>query len=504
MGTSGAFIAVCITALAEGGPPMLATLVALSSLGQFSLSVNLSFLRRILTPTVAGTVIMLIPVTVMPIIFDMLAETPDEWDPSAAPVSALVTILAIIVIALKARGGLRLWAPVIGIAAGSATAGFYGLYDLDLVREASWAGLPAGSWPGLDLSFGPTFWALLPAFGFVTLIGAIETIGDSVAIQQVSWRRPRAIDYRAVQGAVAADAAGNLLSGLAATVPNTTYSTSIAVTELTGVAARAVGLAVGAVFIFLAFLPKALAVVLAIPAPVAAAYVTVLLAMLFVVGMKIVVRDGADYRKSLIAGVSFWLGVGFQQGAIFPEFFADFAGGLLQNGMTAGGLAAILLTLFVEYTSPRPSRIKAAFALSSLPEIRAFLESFGSRNGWGTAMVRRLESAAEETLLNLLQQKPDPSRPRRHLLLDARREDGQAVLEFVISANEQNLQNRIELMSEQAFEAPVEKEISLRLLRHVASSVRHQSYHGMDVVIVRVAAPAESPEAQESNTATTA
>ena len=76
MGTSGAFIAVCITALAEGGPAMLATLVALSSLGQFSISVNLSFLRRILTPTVAGTVIMLIPVTVMPIIFDMLADTP--------------------------------------------------------------------------------------------------------------------------------------------------------------------------------------------------------------------------------------------------------------------------------------------------------------------------------------------------------------------------------------------------------------------------------------------
>ena len=504
MGTSGAFIAVCITALAEGGPAMLATLVALSSLGQFSLSVNLSFLRRILTPTVAGTVIMLIPVTVMPIIFDMLAETPDEWDPSAAPVSALVTILAIVVIALKARGGLRLWAPVIGIAAGSATAGFYGLYDLDLVREASWAGLPAGSWPGLDLSFGPTFWALLPAFGFVTLIGAIETVGDSVAIQQVSWRRPRAIDYRAVQGAVAADAVGNLLSGLAATVPNTTYSTSIAVTELTGVAARAVGLAVGAVFIVLAFLPKVLAVVLAIPAPVAAAYVTVLLAMLFVVGMKIVVKDGADYRKSLIAGVSFWIGVGFQQGAIFPEIFADFAGGLLQNGMTAGGLAAILLTLFVEYTSPRPSRVKAAFALSSLPEIRAFLESFGSRNGWGTAMVQRLESAAEETLLNLLQQTPDPSRPRRHLLLDARREDGQAVLEFVVSANEQNLQDRIELMSEQTFDAPVEKEISLRLLRHVASSVRHQSYHGMDIVIVRVADPTKSAGAQESSSASTA
>ena len=76
MGTSGAFIAVCIAALAEGGPAMLATLVVISSLFQFALSARLSLFRRILTPTVAGTVIMLIPVTVMPIIFGLLKEVP--------------------------------------------------------------------------------------------------------------------------------------------------------------------------------------------------------------------------------------------------------------------------------------------------------------------------------------------------------------------------------------------------------------------------------------------
>ena len=68
-----------------------------------------------------------------------------------------------------------------------------------------------------------------------------------------------------VQGAVAADGAGNLLSGLAGTVPNTTYSTSVAVTELTGVGALGVGVAIGVIFVALAFLPKALGVVLAIP-----------------------------------------------------------------------------------------------------------------------------------------------------------------------------------------------------------------------------------------------
>ncbi len=74
MGTSGAFIAVSVTALAQGGPAMLATLVVISALFQFVLAARLSLLRRVLTPTVAGTVIMLIAVTVMPIVFDTLKD----------------------------------------------------------------------------------------------------------------------------------------------------------------------------------------------------------------------------------------------------------------------------------------------------------------------------------------------------------------------------------------------------------------------------------------------
>ena len=488
MGTSGAFIAVCITAIAEGGPAMLATLVVVSSLFQFALAARLSLFRRILTPTVAGTVIMLIPVTVMPLIFDLLTDLPDPTPTLAAALSALATLLVIVGIALKATGTLRLWAPVIGVVTGSLVAGYFGLYDTNRIAEAAWLGLPAVGWPGLALDFGAVFWTLLPGFVFVTLVGAIETIGDAVAIQQVSWRRPRAVDFRAVQGAVAADGMGNLLSGLAGTVPNTTYSNSVSVTELTGVGARAVGVAVGVVFIAMAFLPKALAAVLAIPNPVAAAYVTVLLAMLFVLGMKIVVQDGIDYRRGLVVGVAFWIGVGFQNGVIFPEYFAAFAGGLLQNGMTAGGLAAILMTLFVELTAPRRIRMETECDLSALPKIHEFLSSFASRNGWDKMMRHRLEAAAEETVATLFHRDGvDPAQDGRLLLLTAHKEDGGAVLEFVASTgDEENLQDRIALLGEHISGASVEREISLRLLRHVATSVRHQQYHDTDIVTVRV------------------
>ena len=487
MGTSGAFIAVCVTALVQGGPGLLATLVAISALFQFALSERLSLLRRIITPTVAGTVIMLIAVTVMPIVFGMLDDVPEGTSPVAAPASAAITFIVIAGLALRATGVWRLWVPLIGLVAGCIVASFFGLYDIESVLAASWVGIPSGGWPGFDLGFGPAFWGLLPAFVFVTLIGATETIGDSVAIQRVAWRKPRAVDFRAVQGAIAADGAGNLLSGLAGTVPNTTYSTSIAITELTGVAARSVGVWIGIVFAVAAFLPIVAALLLAIPSPVVAAYATVLLSLLFVLGMRVVVQGGMDYRKAMIAGTAFWVGVGFQNQVIFADSLGAWWGSLLGNGMTAGGLTAIALTLFMELTGPRSKRIETVLTVDALPDVVAFLREFASGRRWSPASIQRLCSAGEEAILSLIE--PDAgagAQGKRRLLVIARGSRGSAELEFVAAPGEENLEDRMVLLTERGGAAPAEHEISLRLLRHYASSVHHQQYHDTDIVTVRV------------------
>ena len=95
MGTSGAFIAVCVAALVKGGPATMASLIVVSSLFQFALAARLSLLRRIFTPVVAGTVIMLIAATVMPIVFDSLTDVPDGTSQAAAPAAALATIVVV-------------------------------------------------------------------------------------------------------------------------------------------------------------------------------------------------------------------------------------------------------------------------------------------------------------------------------------------------------------------------------------------------------------------------
>ena len=487
MGTSGAFIAVCVAALAQGGPGLLAVLVVASSLFQFLLAARLSLFRRLVTPVVAGTVLMLIAVTVMPLIFNMVSASPEGKSDWSAPTTALVTIVLMIVIALKSSGSLRLWAPVIGVVAGSIVAAGFGLYDFDQVSDASWVGVPDSGWPGFDVSFDAAFWSLLPAFVIVTIIGAVETIGDSVAIQRVSWRKPRAVDYRVVQGAVAADGTGNLLSGVAGTVPNTTYSTSVSITELTGVAARRVGVAIGVIFIMLAFLPKFLALVLAIPDAVVAAYVTVLMALLFVVGMRIVSEEAADYRKGLIAGVAFWLGVGFQNNLIFPEYLEGFAGGLLENGMTSGGLVAIVLTLFTEATQSRRHRLRTSLALAELPRIQGFLNAFAKRHGWVASMSHRLDAVAEETLVTMLEaEQAGEAATDRELRLTASKQDGRAVLEFVAAARGENIEDRLAVLDEPTADRPVERDVSLRLLQHYATSVLHQQYHELEIVTVHV------------------
>ena len=485
MGTSGAFIAVCITALVKGGPSLMATLIVVSSLFQFALAARLSLLRRILTPVVSGTVIMLIAVTVMPIVFGLLTDVPEGMPSAAAPTAAGATLATLVVLALCAPGAWRLWAPLISIAVGCAAAAPFGLFNIQPVIDAPWIGLPSGAWPGLDLTFSAEFWALLPAFVVVTLVGAIETIGDGIAIQRVSRRRPRATDFRLVQGALNADGMGNLLSGLIGTPPNTTYSTSISLAELTGVAARRVGVYVGVIFAVLSLSPKVTALLIAIPNPVGAAYVTLLIGILFVQGMRLVVDSGLNSRKAVVVGLSFWLGVGFQNQVIFADMLGKTWGTLLGNGMTAGGIAAILLTAFMELTSARRRRLQVELAAASLPKIDEFLRAFAAKVGWDDPATERLCAAGEETLAILTQQAEDDAANGRHLILTARPTEGAVELEFLATAAGENLEDRLAYLSEQP-EIIDEGEISFRLLRHYASSVRHQKYHDLDIIAVQV------------------
>ena len=501
MGPSPNFVAVSVLALEAGGPALMASLTAASSLFYLMLARWLPRLRRIITPVVTGTVVMLIAVSILPIVLDRIRDAPEGSSSTVGPVVAVVTLAVATALGLRAPRVLRPWSPLLALLAGCVTAALFGNYDLQPVRDAAWAGIPTGGFAGLDLTFGLDFWTLLPAFVVVTLMAGVKNTADSVIVQQASRRKSRVTDFRLVQGALKANCLGILLSGLAGTVATTFYtSRTLTLITLTSVAARRVGYVIGAAIAVLALFPKLLAVLLSIPSPVMGAYLLLAVGMLFLNGVRTLMKDGLDAQKALIASVSFAVGASLDQQTLFGDLLGQSWSPLLDNGVVAGAATAILLTLFLDATSPaRQTRLEVDLSTASLPQLDEFLDGIASSIGWNPTSRQRLRSAGEETLMSLVepadfemladsQGQDGPSeRPARFIII-ARPGESLVELEFLAVFDEENLEERLAYLSEEVegSQGWEEGEISLRLLRHYASSVQHQKYHGLDIVTVQV------------------
>ena len=483
----GPFIAVCVAALVEGGPPFLATLIVVSTLVQFAMVAWLPLLRRIITPVITGTALILLGVTIIPIGFDSIKEVPAGTSPAAVPVIAGATLAALAALALRSSGPWRLWSPLISVIVGSAVAALFGVYDARQVLEATWIGIPMSGFAGLDLTPGLEFWALLPAFVIVVLINNIKNIGDVTVVQRVSQRRPRATDFRLVQGALNANGLGILLTGIAGTMPTTISSSANAsFIQFTGVASRRVGYAAGGSLLTLAICPKLTAVLLTIPNPVMGAYLLLIMGLLVVEGMRTITQDGLDPKKSAVVGVALVMGLGLENAELFTQLPAGAWVDLFSNGITVGTLAAILMTLFAELTSPRSRRLETVLNISALSQIDAFLRELAANISWNEVSTDRLCAAGEEALSSMQLLSDDrESEEAPPLLVVARPDDGTVEMEFIAVFEAENLEDRLAYLVEQP-ELPSEHEVSFRLLRHYASSVHHHKYRGIDVVKVQV------------------
>ena len=492
MFTAAFSIPFCITALVDGGPATLTTLVLVSAAAQLIISKWLFILRRIVTPTVGGTVMMILSITLASVVFGLLDEA-SIAEPVAAPLTALATLGIVAALGLRGSALLRLWGPVIGIVGGCLVAAALGIYNIAPALQAPWVGLPS-AWPGLGLDFGIPFWTLLPAFLFLGVIISIQANGEAIALQRVAWRDDRAVDFRQVQRTLFGAGVSNLLAGLAGAVPSIINPGIVSFTQLTGVAARRVGYCIGCAFILVAFLPKVSGLLSTISGPVMTGYLILVTGTLFVDGARTVIQAEPNRQKIVIAGVCFWIGAAPVR-AVHPAQPRRSGGSAAQERHNHRGFAAIMMILYLELTNPRRMRFQSRLHIDALPELNEFIARFANRRGWDSGMKERLSAVAEETLLTLaplnlegdLDEEDDEQVGR--LVVLASSEGPIADLEFIGGGNEENIEDQVRQLQQHAPESPVENEISLRLLRSFALSVRHQQYQGTDIIAVRVAPP---------------
>ena len=216
------------------------------------------------------------------------------------------------------------------------------------------------------------------------------------------------------------------------------------------------------------------------------ALLLIIMGLFFVEGTRSVFREGLSRQRAFIVGVSLSIAVGLQSRNIVADVLGGPWGVALGNGVVLGVFVAVLLTVVLDVTGTRRRRLETELDASAFPDVEAFLRELGSGAGWAKAATDRLCAAGEETLSAMLQlrEEYESDKPPRLVLLARPGAEG-VELEFMAVFSEENIEDRLAYLSEQA-EEPEVSDISFRLLRHYASSVRHRKYHGLDIVTVEV------------------
>ena len=483
------FLAVSTLALATGGPGLLASLMVVSTILQFVMTMRLASFRRLFTPTVSGTVIMLVAVSAVPFIVERTVVAPEGVSLERFLIPGIAALAIGALVTLKGSPGLRLWTLPLMLVAGVAVAAPMGLYDISLVLESRWFGVPDPTWYGFDFTFGVEFWSLLPGFVFVSLTAYLKSLGDLSAIYQASYREPRALDHRVIQSGLNLYGGSTFLTGVLGTVPiSAPWAVTVVYVGFTGVASKVVGIYLGLATMAIAPFSKLIAFLVVVPSPVLSAIYVIIFGALFVEGAKIALAGQIDHKRGTVIGVS--LVVGISAGSLAGQLEGSL-GNIAGSVVAAGSTVALALTLVAELTGSRRKRLEVDLALSSLTQIAEFLSGVAAGRNWPQEARDRLHLVGEEVTLNLLEQGQDTESSEgenRRLIATAQSQEDFMELEFVVfshDAIEQNIEDRLAYLESDSMMED-EQQFSMRLLSHYASSVHHQKYYGIDIVTVRV------------------
>lgn len=336
MGSSSLFIAPCIAAGRAGGVALVCGMTLAMAPVELLLAPLSRFFKRVATPSVTGTMVVLLALSVLPV---SMRQFGGGYGPSFGDwrqvLAGVVTIGCTIAAQRAPWRLLRTGSLVWGLAGGYVLGAVLGLVSLSGVSAAAWVGCPRPFWYGT-----PAFsWDFVLPFGLSYMLTTLETYGDIHAIAHVCGESAVAVEPRRVTGGLLADGLGSLLSGLLGTTANTTFSGNVAIAQLSGVKTPRAGFIVGGVFVALSFLPKLSAVLSAMPAGVLGGSMLVACAYLLYVGLELLSSQGAG--DWLVPAVGVIAGLGMQ---VTPELAAACPGwvsSLLGSSVCVGAVAAM-------------------------------------------------------------------------------------------------------------------------------------------------------------------
>lgn len=298
LGSSFAFIAPIQAATADGGVAealggVLATGVLLALVGLVVQLVGPRWIDVVLPPVVTGAIVALIGLNL----------APTAWvNVQASPVTAVVTILAIMVVTVAFRGLLGRLSILLGVAVGYVVALLRDEVELDAISDAAWIGLPDFQVPSFDAG-------MLGLFLPVVAVLVAENVGHVKSVAAMTGD-----DLDPLMGrALFADGFATVLAGAGGGSGTTTYAENIGVMAATRVYSTAAYAVAAGGALLLSLCPKFGAAIATVPAGVLGGAGTVLYGLIGVLGARIWLQNKVDLSDPVnltTAAVALVVGIG--------------------------------------------------------------------------------------------------------------------------------------------------------------------------------------------------
>ncbi|MCL3859688.1 uracil-xanthine permease family protein [Actinotalea sp. K2] len=297
LGSSFAFLAPIAAAETRGGMAVALGGVVMAGvlLAVVGLVVHLAGSRWIdvvMPPVVTGSIVALIGLNLAPVAWNNV---------QVAPLTALVTLLAIVLITVLFRGIVGRLAILLGLVVGYAFAALRGEVDLSGVQAAGWFGLPVFTAPSFDL-------AVLGVFAPVVFVLVAENVGHVKSVAAMTGK-----DLDPLMGrALIADGIATTLAGSGGGSGTTTYAENIGVMAATRVYSTAAYWVAAATALLLSMSPKFGALIATVPDGVLGGVTTVLYGMIGILGARIWIQNRVDFSDPVnlnTAAVAIIIGV---------------------------------------------------------------------------------------------------------------------------------------------------------------------------------------------------
>ncbi|HET7415045.1 MAG TPA: solute carrier family 23 protein [Arthrobacter sp.] len=327
LGSSFAFIAPIAAASSQYGPAgalggVVMAGAVLALIGAVVHFAGTHWIQVLMPPVVTGAIVALIGLNLVP---------SAKANFAAAPITALVTLVSIILVTVLFRGILGRLSILVGVVIGYLVAMLQGQVDYEAMRDAAWIGLPPFQTPEFHLSVAGLF---IP----VVLVLVAENIGHVKSVALMTNRNLDPLTGRALM----ADGLATVLAGSGGGSGTTTYAENIGVMAATRVYSTAAYWVAAITALLLSFSPKFGALIATVPAGVLGGAATVLYGMIGVLGVRIWVQHQVDFANPVnltTAAVSLVVGIGNFTWAIGELTFEGIALGtggalIIYHGMT--------------------------------------------------------------------------------------------------------------------------------------------------------------------------